>query len=31
MSENILEIRDLAVEVLSGEQRQRVVEGVSFD
>ncbi|MDU2874329.1 MAG: diguanylate cyclase [Pseudomonas aeruginosa] len=31
MSENILEIRDLAVEFLSGEQRQRVVEGVSFD
>ena len=31
MSENLLEIRDLAVEFLSGEQRQRVVEGVSFD
>ncbi|MNF54014.1 Glutathione import ATP-binding protein GsiA [compost metagenome] len=31
MSENLIEVRDLAVEFVSGEQVQRVVEGVSFD
>ncbi|MBX9713152.1 MAG: ABC transporter ATP-binding protein [Pseudomonadaceae bacterium] len=29
--DNLIEVRDLAVEFVSGEQRQRVVEGVSFD
>ncbi len=28
---NLIEVRDLAVEFVSGDQRQRVVEGVSFD
>ena len=31
MSENLIEIRDLAVEFVTGDQAQRVVEGVSFD
>ncbi|MCY1286252.1 putative ABC transporter ATP-binding protein YejF [compost metagenome] len=31
MSENLMEIRDLAVEFVNGDQVQRVVEGVSFD
>ncbi len=31
MSENLIEIRDLAVEFVSGASVQRVVEGVSFD
>src|SRR5690606_39929637 len=31
MAENLIEVRDLAVEFRSGEQFQRVVEGVSFD
>ncbi|QQN51551.1 ABC transporter ATP-binding protein [Stutzerimonas balearica] len=31
MAENLIEIRDLAVEFSHGESRQRVVEGVSFD
>ncbi|MDE3735997.1 ABC transporter ATP-binding protein [Metapseudomonas resinovorans] len=31
MSENLIEIRDLAVEFVTGEKVQRVVEGVSFD
>lgn len=31
MSENLIEVRDLAVEFVSGDQTQRVVEGVSFD
>ena len=29
--DNLIEVRDLAVEFVSGDQRQRVVEGVSFD
>ncbi|WP_249676195.1 ABC transporter ATP-binding protein [Pseudomonas abieticivorans] len=29
--DNLIEIRDLAVEFVNGTQRQRVVEGVSFD
>ncbi|WNW11024.1 ABC transporter ATP-binding protein [Pseudomonas sp. DTU_2021_1001937_2_SI_NGA_ILE_001] len=29
--DNLIEIRDLAVEFVSGDKRQRVVEGVSFD
>lgn len=29
--ENLIEIRDLAVEFVSGDKAQRVVEGVSFD
>ncbi|WP_312940691.1 ABC transporter ATP-binding protein [Stutzerimonas balearica] len=31
MAENLIEIRDLAVEFSHSESRQRVVEGVSFD
>ena len=31
MSDNLIEIRDLAVEFVTGDQAQRVVEGVSFD
>ena len=31
MSDNLIEIRDLAIEFASGDQIQRVVEGVSFD
>ncbi len=31
MSENLIEVRDLSVEFVSGEKVQRVVEGVSFD
>src|SRR5690554_5411637 len=31
MSENLIENRDLAVEFVTGDQAQRVVEGVSFD
>lgn len=31
MAENLIEVRDLAVEFTSGGQTQRVVEGVSFD
>lgn len=31
MSENLIEVRDLAVEFVTGDQAQRVVEGVSFD
>lgn len=31
MSDNLIEIRDLAVEFVTGDQTQRVVEGVSFD
>lgn len=31
MAENLIEVRDLAVEFVSGNQTQRVVEGVSFD
>ncbi|WP_375739528.1 ABC transporter ATP-binding protein [Pseudomonas boanensis] len=31
MSENLIEIRDLAVEFTAGDQIQRAVEGVSFD
>ncbi|MGH8353115.1 MAG: ABC transporter ATP-binding protein [Pseudomonas sp.] len=31
MSENLIEIRDLAVEFVMGEQALRAVEGVSFD
>ena len=30
MSENLIEIRDLAVEFVTGEKVHRVVEGVSF-
>ncbi|MDP3848126.1 MAG: ABC transporter ATP-binding protein [Pseudomonas sp.] len=30
-SDNLIEVRDLAVEFVSGDQLQRVVEGVSFD
>ncbi len=30
-SQNLIEIRDLAVEFVSGDRRQRVVEGVSFE
>ena len=29
--DNLIEVRDLAVEFVSGDQRHRVVEGVSFD
>jgi len=29
--DNLIEVHDLAVEFVSGDQRQRVVEGVSFD
>ncbi|MNQ77517.1 Glutathione import ATP-binding protein GsiA [compost metagenome] len=29
--DNLIEVRDLAVEFTSGEQTQRVVEGISFD
>ena len=29
--DNLIEVRDLAVEFVSGDQRQRVVEGISFD
>src|SRR3546814_1633745 len=29
--DNLIEVRDLAVEFVVGERRQRVVEGVSFD
>ncbi|MDO8695829.1 MAG: ATP-binding cassette domain-containing protein, partial [Pseudomonas sp.] len=29
--DNLIEVRDLAVEFISGDQLQRVVEGVSFD
>src|SRR5690606_30163151 len=31
MAENLVEVRDLAVEFTNGAQTQRVVEGVSFD
>ncbi len=31
MTENLIEVRDLAVEFATGERIQRVVEGVSFD
>src|SRR5690606_30894224 len=31
MVDNLIEVRNLAVEFVSGEQTQRVVEGVSFD
>ncbi|CAD5110345.1 ABC transporter ATP-binding protein [Zestomonas carbonaria] len=31
MTENLIEVRDLAVEFVAGDQAQRVVEGVSFD
>lgn len=31
MSENLIEIRDLAVEFVTGQHTQRVIEGVSFD
>ena len=31
MAENLIEVRDLAVEFVSGARSQRVVEGVSFD
>jgi len=31
MADNLIEVRNLAVEFVSGEQTQRVVEGVSFD
>ncbi|MFL9813063.1 ABC transporter ATP-binding protein [Stutzerimonas sp. VN223-3] len=31
MTENLIEVRDLAVEFVSGDRTQRVVEGVSFD
>jgi microcin C transport system ATP-binding protein len=31
MAENLIEVRDLAVEFVTGGQAQRVVEGVSFD
>lgn len=31
MAENLIEVRDLAVEFVNLERRQRVVEGVSFD
>ncbi|HEX5841345.1 MAG TPA: ATP-binding cassette domain-containing protein, partial [Pseudomonas sp.] len=30
-SNNLIEVRDLAVEFVTGSLRQRVVEGVSFD
>ena len=30
-NETLLQVRDLAVECVTGEQCQRVVEGVSFD
>ncbi|NBF02982.1 dipeptide ABC transporter ATP-binding protein [Pseudomonas sp. Fl5BN2] len=29
--DNLIEVRDLAVEFVAGEHRQRVVEGISFD
>ncbi|MBC2658979.1 ABC transporter ATP-binding protein [Pseudomonas sp. MSSRFD41] len=29
--DNLIEVRDLAVEFVAGQQRQRVVEGLSFD
>ena len=29
--DNLIEVRDLAVEFVTGEHRQRVVQGVSFD
>ncbi|AZC24447.1 ABC transporter ATP-binding protein [Pseudomonas sessilinigenes] len=29
--DNLIEVRELAVEFVAGEQRQRVVEGISFD
>jgi len=31
MAENLIEVRELAVEFTHGSQAQRVVEGVSFD
>ena len=31
MADNLIEVRDLAVEFVSGDRSQRVVEGVSFD
>ena len=31
MAENLIEVRDLAVEFVSGDRTQRVVDGVSFD
>src|SRR3546814_8174713 len=31
IAENLVEVRDLAVEFVTGEQVQRVVEGVTFD
>jgi microcin C transport system ATP-binding protein len=31
MADNLIEVRDLAVEFVSGDRAQRVVEGVSFD
>ena len=31
MAENLIEVRDLAVEFVSGDRTQRVVESVSFD
>jgi microcin C transport system ATP-binding protein len=31
IAENLVEVRDLAVEFVTGEQTQRVVEGVTFD
>ncbi|WP_277051815.1 ABC transporter ATP-binding protein [Zestomonas thermotolerans] len=31
MNENLIEVRDLAVEFVTGDKAQRVVEGVSFD
>ena len=30
-NDNLIEVRDLAVEFISGDRVQRVVEGVSFD
>ena len=29
--DNLIEVRDLAVEFVAGESRQRVVENISFD
>ncbi|WP_424798668.1 hypothetical protein, partial [Pseudomonas viridiflava] len=30
-NDNLIEIRDLAVEFVTGDSRQRVVENISFD
>ena len=30
-NETLIEVRDLSVEFISGDQTQRVVEGISFD